>query len=87
MSQNDLYKFLYILFLKHPEENGMSYFQHFFRALGMSCKMFFGSIVLIIHAFYPYFFEKTGSDLIKSLYMSYIYHSHNKDHDKDKKSD
>ena len=63
-----LNQFLYIVFLKHPKENNMTYFQHFQRAIKMSSKMFIGFIALFIHAFFPYFFEKTGTDTIKSLY-------------------
>lgn len=66
-----LNQFLYVLFLKHPQENKMTYFQHFQTAIKMSTKMFIGFIALLVHAFFPYFFEKTGSDMIKSLYREY----------------
>ena len=45
----------------------MTYIQHLYRALSFSGKMLIGCIVLFIHGLIPYFFETTGTDIIKTL--------------------
>lgn len=55
------------LFLEHPRDNGMTYCQHLNRALTLSGKMIYGSFALFVHGLIPYFFEYTGSNIIKSL--------------------
>jgi hypothetical protein len=54
-------------FTKHPEDNDLTYTEHFKRSIKFSLKMFYGSAALFIHAFFPFMFEKTGSRIIIEL--------------------
>lgn len=55
------------LFFKHPRERNMTYCEHFAHAMKYSIKLFYGSITLCVHAFIPYFFETTGSDIVRNV--------------------
>jgi len=55
------------LFLKHPREQNMTYLEHFAHAMKYSGKLLYGSVVLFVHAFIPYYFEKTGSNIIREI--------------------
>jgi hypothetical protein len=46
----------------------MTYLQHFRRALSMASKTGIATIVLLLHALIPKFFQHTGSSIIKKLY-------------------
>ena len=53
--------------MKHLEEQGMTYFEHYVRALKFalwSMKMY---AVCIVHAVFPFWFEDTFSNEIKQL--------------------
>ena len=56
------------MFLKHPQEENMTYFQHFKRGILLSSKMAYGSICLLVHTFVPGLFQTTGSNTINQLY-------------------
>lgn len=56
------------LFRQHPTEQGTTYGQHFLKASVMACQMAKGSTVLFIHAVFPFWFERTGSDTVDQLY-------------------
>lgn len=58
----------YKLFLKHPQKENMSYFQHFCRAIKLSASSFKASVFLLVHAFVPKYFEHDGSDTINNMY-------------------
>lgn len=60
-------EFIVNLFTKHPEENELTYTEHFRRSIKFSIKMFYGSTALFIHAFFPFLFEKTGSRIVMEL--------------------
>jgi hypothetical protein len=45
----------------------MTYTEHFKHAIKYSGKLLYGSIALFIHAFIPYYFETTGSDIVKQV--------------------
>lgn len=62
-------KGFYGTFIAHPRANGMSYCTHFMHALYMSYRMCLGSFYLAVHSFVPSMFEKSGSNIIKELYM------------------
>jgi hypothetical protein len=56
------------LFHEHPEQEGMTYLQHFKRAFYLGSKMALGSFCLFLHAIVPAFCEKTGSRIIHQLH-------------------
>ena len=64
--------FLYDIFLRHPNENGMGYFRHFFKTMKMSCQMGVATIALIIHAILPKYFETFGETTIERLSMEHL---------------
>lgn len=53
---------------KHLNEVGETYFQHFFHAASFAITMAFGAMVCMIHAIFPFLFEKTGSNCIRHLH-------------------
>ncbi len=59
---------VYRAFLKHPEEEGMTYFQHMRRAFSLGGRMLYGSICLFVHGLVPALHEKTGTQTIGGLY-------------------
>ena len=54
--------------MKHLEEIGETYWQHCKFALRFAVVMFFTSILLVIHAFFPNAFKEVGSDVITHMY-------------------
>ena len=59
-------------FTEHPGNNGETYLEHLFEALKFSFKLFISSLVVLIHAFMPAFFEKTASTQIKKIHGAMI---------------
>lgn len=55
------------IFLKHPEEQKMSYVEHLKHALSLGFETLGCSIVFIVHGIIPALFETTGSNMIKNL--------------------
>lgn len=55
------------IFTRHPKSNNQTYFEHFNRSIYFSLKMFYGSVALLIHSFFPFVCEKTGSNIVCSL--------------------
>ena len=55
------------IFLKHPREQGMTYWQHAEHSLKFSAKFAKASLQSLTHAFIPTQFESTTTDLTKSL--------------------
>jgi hypothetical protein len=64
--------FLYDIFLHHPNQSGMGYLRHFFKTMKMSYQMGVAAIVLIIHAFFPKYFESFGETTIERLSMEHL---------------
>lgn len=56
------------MFLSHPRAVGESYGEHFAVASGFGAKMVAGGIACMVHAVIPAWFERAGSDTIKTLY-------------------
>jgi len=54
-------------FTRHPREMGESYGQHFVAAVGFGLKMIGGGLACLVHAFFPFLFETTGSDTVRKL--------------------
>lgn len=54
-------------FTQHPQENSMTYIQHFWKTMKQSIKMGLGSIQLMIHAYFPFMCKKTAENIISAL--------------------
>jgi hypothetical protein len=61
-------------FTEHPATVGETYGQHFQSALGFSISMIGGGLACMVHAVFPFLFERTGSAVIRSLYERMIAH-------------
>ena len=55
------------MFLKHPEEQNMTYFEHLKHACSYGIQALGCSLIFVVHGFIPCLFEKTGSAMIKDL--------------------
>lgn len=62
------------MFVDHPESVGENYLEHFFVALGFAATMLTTGAALVVHAFIPGLFVKTGSAAITGLYGRMIEH-------------
>ncbi len=60
------------LFTEHPASVNESYFEHVGVALGFGFKMFYGAVVCLVHAFLPFLFVKTGSQVITGLHNQMV---------------
>lgn len=60
------------LFTKHPESIGETYWQHCYAACIMGGKMIVGGIACILHAIFPFIFEKTASNILIKLIHEFI---------------
>ena len=60
------------IFTKHPHEMDETYFEHMRCALSFSAKMLTGGIACLIHAFFPFWFKKTGSDFLFRMTHDYV---------------
>jgi hypothetical protein len=49
---------------EHLTENNMTYYQHFKFAVFFGCLSLVAGFCLIVHAFFPCWFQTTGSDLV-----------------------
>lgn len=55
-------------FNEHPQSANETYLQHMGTALSFFGYFCFGAVAAFIHAFFPFLFEKTGSELISKLH-------------------
>jgi hypothetical protein len=55
------------MFIKHLEEQNMSYFEHLKHACSYALQAVGCSLVFVVHGFIPGLFEKTGSTMIQQL--------------------
>jgi len=60
-------RFFNYVFVKHPEEQNMTYFQHLKHACCYSIQALECSIIFMVHGIVPCLFEKTGSIMVKCL--------------------
>jgi hypothetical protein len=58
---------LYSIFIKHPEEQNMTYVEHLKHACSYALQAFGCSLIFVVHGFIPCLFEKTGSTMIQQL--------------------
>ena len=61
-------RFFSYVFVKHPEEQNMTYFEHLKHACCYSVQALGCSLVFMVHGFVPCLFEKTGSIMIQRLH-------------------
>ena len=61
------FNYLKNLFFKHPEENNMTYTEHFFNSFFMGTYLFSCSIKAMIHSIFPFVFETSTTDCVKCL--------------------
>jgi hypothetical protein len=54
-------------FTKHPEEIGENYLQHLWFAARISWLAFKVSVIALVHAFLPFLFQKTASEMLENL--------------------
>jgi hypothetical protein len=59
---------------KHLSDNNMTYRKHFKFAVGHGLICLEAGLLLIIHGFFPCFFEHTGSFLVNKLQQSFKIH-------------
>ena len=64
-----LFKKISKLFTAHPGMYYMTYYTHFLFAATLIRYSFFAVFVLIIHAFFPFLFENTGSRYLKKAVL------------------
>ena len=54
--------------MKHLEEIGETYWEHFLFAIRFGFVLFVAGILVMIHAFFPNFMSHVGSDVVKHAY-------------------
>lgn len=54
-------------FIKHPNEVGMNYVQHFLFAWKVQFKLLLALLACFVHSFFPFLFTTTASTIIKEL--------------------
>ncbi len=59
-------------FTKHPHQIGESYFQHLKFAGAFGLNMLVGGFACILHAIFPFVFEKTGSNKLLSMTRNFV---------------
>ena len=52
---------------EHLTENNMTYWKHLKFAIFFGCLSLVAGFCLIIHAFFPCWFQASGSDLVQSM--------------------
>lgn len=56
----------------HLDEVGESYWRHLGHAFGFAVAMILGGLACLIHALFPFFCVKTGSDSIRRLHNNMV---------------
>ncbi len=56
------------LFTQHPSSVGETYFQHMAVAASFGVRMFAGALCCLLHAVFPFLFERTASAIISELH-------------------
>jgi hypothetical protein len=64
------------LFTAHPASVDESYLEHMAVALSFSARLLFAGIVCFVHAFLPFLFVRTGSQVIAELYDRMVLNRH-----------
>lgn len=56
------------LFTEHPKSVGESYAEHFAMASSFGIPLILAGFACLLHGFFPFMFEKTGSSAVRKLY-------------------
>ena len=56
------------LFTDHPKSVGETYLQHLAMAASFALRLLTGSICCLLHALFPFLFERTASRIITDLH-------------------
>lgn len=67
--KSESHRFINYVFVKHPEEQNMTYFEHLKHACCYSVRALGCSLVFMVHGFVPCLFEKTGSVMVDRLHI------------------
>lgn len=62
------------LFTEHPASVGENYLQHMASALSFAVPLFVASLFCLVHAVLPFAFVKTGSGIVRNLYVRMVTH-------------
>jgi Family of unknown function (DUF6356) len=60
------------IFTSHPHSIGESYFQHLKFASLFGARMTIGGIACLLHAIFPFIFQKTGSNILLKMTHHFI---------------
>lgn len=60
------------IFTSHPHSIGETYFQHLKFASQFGGRMLLGGFACLIHAVFPCFFEKTGSNMLLKMTHHFV---------------
>lgn len=60
-------KYIFNLFLRHPNENGLTYLQHFVISFVIAKTFIIASICALIHSIFPFMYQTSSSDTLKYL--------------------
>lgn len=60
------------IFTKHPHSIGETYLQHFKFASCFGLNMLMGGFACLLHAIFPFIFQKTGSNLLLKMTHHFI---------------
>lgn len=55
-------------FTDHPQKVGETYFEHFGVASSFGIRMISGGVACLLHGFFPFLFETTGSRKVTQLH-------------------
>jgi hypothetical protein len=58
---------MYNPFTKHPNSVGETYLEHMKIALSTAIKIQLVVLIIVVHAIFPFLFEKTGGDEIEKI--------------------
>jgi len=81
LQSNAIFKYV---FLQHPEEQSMTYFEHLKHACSYGFQVLGCSIIFMVHGFIPCLFEKTGSTMLEQLNEQLHGNNMKKNSDKEK---
>ncbi|MEL6874220.1 MAG: DUF6356 family protein [Pseudomonadota bacterium] len=56
------------LFTKHPRTVGETYSEHFIMASSFGVPMILAGLACLLHGIFPFMFERTGSNLVRTLH-------------------
>lgn len=60
------------IFTQHPHSMNETYWQHLVCAVKFGSKMMIGGVACLIHAIFPFLFEKTGSNFLFQMMHDYV---------------